>query len=681
MSLHATLRHYAWVIRHHSIQILSCITLCTSLTYVVSVYLPPTYQASILVKVTPLSTNTGDSSTNVQIQTADYAQLVTSPDVLQAATKTVSRTSVDQLNGAISSSPIDQTQFLMIYARGNSIHQALERVNAVANSFIHIQITKEGTQLQVTLAHISQEITNTRQQLAIHSKQTATTQQKSSLDSEQSHYSQLQLEYNQLQFENLHVPELLSLPRAASATQQPIAPDIQHNTLLAAAISLALTLLLTLLWDWLHTAIQTAEDIYQQVDLASLGQIPYRRSLTQGAQLLDFSLEKLEDIRTAYTVMGIRFQVLHKGQSALLCTSLQRKSGTTTTASQLAVHLTQTGMRVLLVDMHIQQPALHTIFNLPDTYGLTTSLSDVRHFDKQPALYPAAWLAQWKTYLPNLWLLPCGPTCVEPDLPASNLISDLVQLKEWLLGQHNSDSYSSLPQLIDLIIFDAGPLDTGSMTHMLTTVADASLLTIAANTTQPEELQHASQTLQQLETPVIGTVLTKHKSRHRSYFYVKKQQRQQTEIQGTLPETSQMLADHISLPPMELPETPPPWHNSSLSITSVQTRLTLPTAQNTTAHQFQSLMSREVPEPEEPTTGEYIHTERAEHATLRIPSMQLEEETLEDDETVRNFQTSLELPIMKKLPTHTSHTARTRGSSLQQFKQTYTGEHSREQLT
>lgn len=134
---------------------------------------------------------------------------------------------------------------------------------------------------------------------------------------------------------------------------------------LAAALGCLLMLVLVLVLDWLDVTMKTSEDVTLLAHLEPLGSIPAQRDgltalLPQASEIHDDPVEQ------AATLIGTRFRALYRGQRALLVTGLHTKNGATTTATRLA----QSGMRVLLVDAHLREPALHEVFHVVNTRRL-----------------------------------------------------------------------------------------------------------------------------------------------------------------------------------------------------------------------------------------------------------------------------------------------------------------------
>ncbi len=526
MQIHTTLRHYACIVRQRSIFILLGIAFCMGTTGIISVCIPPVYQAKTLVKVNNMATNSSNDVYNAQALAVDYALLVTSPEVLQAATQKLPGVTVGQLQQVISDAPVENTQIIEIRAQAEEARLAADMANIVTTVFIQVQATKETDRLQSSANQLTQHIAATRLDLDAaqeylnvlqnnHAAPVSIAQQRSLVDTDQANYGLLLTDYSQLQVQKLQATNILSIAQAAQPPNRPVSPQILTNMLLAAAVSLLLMILLVLLFDWLDTTIKTGEDVINLAGLVPLGCIPASHK-TESIELLDLTAKSSIPVREALNMVGTNLHAQLKGQRFLLVSGARMGVGTTTIAVYLAISLAQTGMRVLLLDTNLRRPLLHEVFRGPNTNGLSNRLSDVRRFHEQPALYPRSWLQHWKTPIANLWLLPAGPP---PAQPATANTQELQQLKEWLLGEWQTPDSSNVPPLVDLIICDTAPLGEGNDTYGLSMIADGIVMVIEAGKEQKETLceTHAIY----LRAPILGVVVNRQKAGQATYYYAR----------------------------------------------------------------------------------------------------------------------------------------------------------------
>ncbi len=247
MHVQDTLRHYAQVIGNHFIFIFLGIIFGSIGTFVISLFLPPVYQASALVNVNSMPASTTSTSGNdvfsAQAQAVSYAILVTSPEVLQAAITKLPGMTVDQLKSAVSDSPVDNTQLIEIRASADNPQEATDIANVVATTFVQFQETQEKTRLQNIADKLCAKsgagqfaINTAQQQLTTlqntHATADSIAQQQSLLATYQSTYTSLLSSNDQLQIEEQQTANMLSVVQKATPSNNPTSPQLVLNTML-----------------------------------------------------------------------------------------------------------------------------------------------------------------------------------------------------------------------------------------------------------------------------------------------------------------------------------------------------------------------------------------------------------------------------------------------------------------
>lgn len=156
--------------------------------------------------------------------------------------------------------------------------------------------------------------------------------------------------------------------------------------------------------------------------------------------------------------------VLHHAQvqrqiHTVMIASAVPAEGKSLTASNLALTLSRSyEKRVLLIDTDLRRPSLHTLFNVSNSVGLTTTLND----PKQGKL-PVVQVQQ------NLWLLPAG----RPDPnPTSLVTSEAMKL---LLEEASSQ--------FDWVILDTPPVGLMPDANLLAAMVDAAFVVVHAGHT------------------------------------------------------------------------------------------------------------------------------------------------------------------------------------------------------
>jgi capsular exopolysaccharide synthesis family protein len=543
------LQHYTWLIWHRLWLLLIGVVLCTGATYAISNHAIATYEASSLIQVTAPDSNNGNDVFSNQALAVGDALLVTSDDVLYAAAKSLPGVTFAQLQQAVSASPVDNTELIQV--RGDAATPALAAAitNTVTQTFIQRQVKTETARLQGSAAQLSQQlvaakanIDKAQEELTVLQRSNGSTaqidQETNTLNTYQSNYDSLLTSYSNIQLQMATMARSLTVVQLATPPAQPLGSRKWLNTGIAAALSLLLMVVLVLLLDWVDATLKTPEDVAQLALLEPLGSIPLRTSdseLTSDLSHNDHQLER------AFAIINTNFNALNTGQRSLMVTSLHPRTGTTTVATRLAIALAQSGTHVLLVDTHLRQPELHTLFHLPNTRGLTTCQADVQVLQKQPDQVHN-WLSQWATTEPNLYLLPAGP--IVANSTAILRSKELRKLVGWLLQDTSSDS--RLSSVVDIIIFDTPALEEEADTVTLAPLCDSSLLIIEAGKERKETLKKAQATLQRLGAPILGVVVNRQKTSHRPYLYVNQPQ------QGVFPTEGSSSVSEVKYPLLKM---------------------------------------------------------------------------------------------------------------------------------
>jgi non-specific protein-tyrosine kinase len=152
--------------------------------------------------------------------------------------------------------------------------------------------------------------------------------------------------------------------------------------------------------------------------------------------------------------------------------------------SNLAVIMAQGGNRTILVDCDLRRPALHEIFGVDNSTGLTTMMLD----ESAMAVPPLH-----QTEIENLWLLPSGPL---PPNPAD------------LLGSRRMDMViDQLKEAADIVLLDAPPVISVTDAAVLGSKVDGVVLVVSAGLTRREHAVRAKEMLAKVNIRIVGAVL------------------------------------------------------------------------------------------------------------------------------------------------------------------------------
>ncbi len=572
------LKHYGWVIRRSLLIILVGVIVCTGITYFINKREAPIYDSAALIQVNSSVTADNNNVFTDQALAQSYALLINSPEVLQAVAQKMPGVDAGKLSSAVSATPQNNTQVIAIHVRYNDAQMTADLANQIAETFIQIQTTKATAQLQNVESKLSQDLLAAKRarddaqaQLTTlqnnHATQDTINHQEDVFNGAQATYSSIQANYNDVNLQLYRVSSGLTVVSRALPSDTPISPKTTINTLVAAVLSFLLLAILMLLLDWLNVTIRTVDDVENLTQLEALGKVPVIATDEKGpVSLLTVKNEALEQ---AFATIGMNFSALEKVSSSITVTSLRPSAGVSTTSLNLALSLTQAGMRVLLVDANLTRPSLHEVLRCPNGKGLTNSLSEIRMFQEQRMDLVTSWLSQWNTQIPNLWLLPSGP---KP--PTSTMILRTPELKAllgWLLRPNQSMNGRTTGGIVDFIIFDTSALNEGPEALELASATDGCILVIEAGKEQVETVQKAEQALQKLHSTILGVVVNRQTQQHHSYLYTNQYRKSEVPVGKTIANTATNFSQSYentphswspqvlkSLPARRFDVTPPP---------------------------------------------------------------------------------------------------------------------------
>lgn len=192
--------------------------------------------------------------------------------------------------------------------------------------------------------------------------------------------------------------------------------------------------------------------------------------------------ESYRSLRTALLLSSAR------ELKVVAVTSAMAGEGKTATASNLAVVLAQLGRPVLIVDCDLRKPRLHQVFRVSNRLGLVNQLTATADLDA--VILP--------TEVPNLWVLPSGPT---PPNPSELLASE--RLRELL---------RTLRGRFDYVVLDTPPALAVTDSTLVGSFADGVVLTLRSNKVTREEARLVRDRLRKADIKILGAVLNRYRA-------------------------------------------------------------------------------------------------------------------------------------------------------------------------
>jgi polysaccharide biosynthesis transport protein len=316
---------------------------------------------------------------------------------------------------------------------------------------------------------------------------------------------------------NIRITDYSSMPVG------PVGPKRTQNILLSFLLSLVGGVGLALFIDYINNKIESVEDIDRYLGLSVLGVIPVfpveskerQRSMGETSRkqlsgaMAGNMLSLKPDTGTALIEIDnnssiaesyrqLRTAVLLSSAShaprTILVTSSQPAEGKTTTSTNLAISLSQTGSSVLIIDCDLRRPRLHKVFGVKNSRGLANYLSGTGELAAlvQPAL-------------PNLFVLPVGPLPPNPaELLGSSRMKQTVDL---------------LQNSFDYVILDSPPVASFADSLILSAMVEGVIIVVKAGQTSREMANRTKTHLQTVGAKVLGAVINHIKLQPHDYYY------------------------------------------------------------------------------------------------------------------------------------------------------------------
>lgn len=520
------LKVYARLLWHWAWLVILCTLVAAAVAYGISSVTTPIYQASTTLLINQARNPTGADMQDLMLSERigrTYAELMkrspilakvaeefeVEPAVLQSAITQISVTSVRD------------TQLLQLSIEGTSPEVVASVAEALPRVFIEDlksvqseRFAESKNNLQRELDTLSNEIEVT--QVAIEAINDAPTAEeavelgrlRNALTQYQNNYANLLQSYENIRLTEVQSSDSIAVVEPAQVPTQPIRPRALTNTLLAAIVGAMLALGIIFLIEYLDDRVKTPQDLYSIVDLPVLGSIARiatlekkglgkRKTRLTAEETLVSSIQPRHPITEAYRGIrtNLQYSSVDTNLTSLLITSATPGEGKTTTAANLAIVLAQSGRSVILVDADMRKPRQHTLFELPQSPGLTDAIV-ASH--TPPTRYVRA------TNVPNLSLLTSGKV---PPNPA-----------ELLGSQRMQQLIAQLHEQAEMIIFDAPPVLAVTDAQVLANQVNGVVLIIDSEQTSRATVARAVEALARTNANLLGAVLNRLVRSPRGYY-------------------------------------------------------------------------------------------------------------------------------------------------------------------
>lgn len=280
-------------------------------------------------------------------------------------------------------------------------------------------------------------------------------------------------------------PVSLSIITPATVPTAPSAPNTKLNLLLGAFLGIGFGVAYSILRSTLDSRVRGEEDVRLITDGAILGGIAFDQSAIRKPLLTQASAQspRAESFRQLRT--NLQFANVTSQAKTVLVTSSVPGEGKSTTATNLAIALAQSGQTVCLVDADLRRPMVHDYLGLERSLGLTTAL--LGSSDLNDLLQP------WGD--DELYVLTSGQI---PPNPSELLGSD--DMKHLI---------NRLEHAFDVVVVDAPPLLPVTDAAVLSQHVGGVIVVIGAEKLKRQDLEKSLKSLDMVGANLLGIVLNR----------------------------------------------------------------------------------------------------------------------------------------------------------------------------
>jgi capsular exopolysaccharide synthesis family protein len=308
----------------------------------------------------------------------------------------------------------------------------------------------------------------------------------------------------------------ISVAGFAIPPEAPVSPSRITTVIAALFLSTLFGMGLALFLEYLDDTIRSTEEIETYLQLPALAAIPTIDSIPKRRLLLvgtnsdeaeDESSSELlihadsrSSLAEAYRQLRTSILLSTAGHApkSLLITSSLPSEGKTTTATNTAISLAQTGAKVLIIDADMRRPRLHSVFNIENGNGLSTVLS--AELSEKEILGMIKQDERTK-----LNLLTSGPIPPNPaELIGSEQMANLLKL----LQAHFTH-----------VVVDSPPVTSFTDGVLIASMVDGVILVVHSGKSSRQVVRRARMLLQDVGAKILGVVLNNVNLRSQDNYY------------------------------------------------------------------------------------------------------------------------------------------------------------------
>ena len=292
----------------------------------------------------------------------------------------------------------------------------------------------------------------------------------------------------------------------AKVYRSPVAPNIMKNTLLGLMAGFLLICMLVFLIDFFDNTVKDSNLLSEQFKKPILGEIQQfgDRKKSKNTEARD-THHKLTDDDIPFSVIesyksvrtNIMFSLSTTENRIFAVSSPDAGDGKSTTSSNIAIALSQSDSKVLLIDADMRKAVQHKVFQLNNKKGLSTAISRQHKLEE----------CIQRNVMKNLDVMTSGPI---PPNPSELLASDRM-----------TEILNELSSQYSVIVIDTPPVNIVTDTMELAKNLSGIILVLQYGKTTRDDVDEALKKVDFAQMNLLGFILNGIKTKHSGRYYSK----------------------------------------------------------------------------------------------------------------------------------------------------------------
>jgi len=500
------LKEYLYLLRSWAWLIVLTGLLAGAAAYVAAIRSTPIYETStrLLVSDPPIIRSLDTSAMiSGQTMTSTYAEMLVDAPVLQGVIDKLGLTmTAEQLADLVSVEIVRNTQLLVVTVKNPNPILAADIANTLGQVFadrirelqsMRYAASQKGLAQQVS--DMEQQINETTDAITKESDSAQKVQLEARLTEYRRLYSTLVTNFEQVRLAEAQTSTNIFVSAPATVQRVPVSPTTTRNTILAIVAGLVLAAGAVFAVDSLDDTIKNPDEIRARFNLPVLGMIAIHK-ITEGKPICQAEprspvAESFRSLRT-----NITYAAVDSPLRRVLITSPTPQDGKTTVSTNLAVVMSQSEKRVVLIDADLRRPQVHHKFGLLNRIGMSDLF--VRPLEVLDGVLQSC-------DVPRLSVITSGRM---PPNPAELLTSQKMEL-----------IFERLSEDHDLILVDTPPVLSVTDAAALATKMDGVIIVIKPGATKSAALEQSITQLRAVGARVLGVVVNGVDPGSRKYGY------------------------------------------------------------------------------------------------------------------------------------------------------------------